>query len=67
MAAKERKKTVNLNVRRLNESVADFSYQIQIDMCQTKNICVCQPMIKISVNRYAIYFQLAYKYQLRRK
>ena len=32
---KGKKKAVNLNVRRLNVSVADFSYQIQISMCQT--------------------------------
>ena len=32
--SKGKKKAVNLNVRRLNESVADFSYQIQISMCQ---------------------------------
>ena len=31
---KEKKKAVNLNVRRQNESVADFSFQIQISMCQ---------------------------------
>ena len=31
---KEKKKAVNLNVRRQNESVADFSFQIQIGMCE---------------------------------
>ena len=31
---KGKKKAVNLNVRRQNESVADFSFQTQISMCQ---------------------------------